>query len=153
MSGRRKRWKKGLAGAQSQGDQGLIGTIDLNLGWVALGQGDHEQASALFGEALERFRMLEDPLNIAECLEGSAGLAGAQGKGERAARLYAAAETLRETIGAPLLPGDRPRYERQLAAARSLLDEEVWEAAWEEGGVMTLDEAVSYALEEEEAGG
>jgi predicted ATPase/class 3 adenylate cyclase len=140
--------EEGLAVAQSQGDQGLVGAIDLNLGWVALGQGDDARASALFGEALERFRMLEDPLNIAECLEGFAGLAGAQGEGERAARLYGAAASLRKSLGAPLLPGDRPRYERQLSAARSLVAEDVWEAAWLEGHAMTLDQAVSYALGE-----
>ena len=140
--------QEGLAVAQSQENQGLVGAIELNLGWVALGQGDHARASALFGEALERFRMLEDPVNIAECLEGSAGLAGAQGEGERAARLYGAAASLRKSLGAPLLPGDRPRYERQLSAARSLVAEDVWEAAWLEGHGMTLEQAVSYALGE-----
>ncbi|MDQ3430570.1 MAG: tetratricopeptide repeat protein [Actinomycetota bacterium] len=140
--------QEGLAVAQSQENQGLVGAIELNLGWVALGQGDHARASALFGEALERFRMLEDPVNIAECLEGSAGLAGAQGEGERAARLYGAAASLRKSLGAPLLPGDRPRYERQLSAARSLVAEDVWEAAWLEGHGMTLQQAVSYALGE-----
>jgi len=99
------------------------------------------------------FQEVGDQVNIAEVLEGFAGVAGAQGEGQKAARLYAAAETLRKTIGAPLLPGDRPRYERQLATARFLVNEEVWEAAWEEGRAMTLEEAVSYALAEEEAGG
>ena len=118
------------------------------MGWVALGQGDHARASALFGEAMELFRMLEDPVSIAECLEGFAGLAGAQGEGERAARLYGAAASLRKSLGAPLLPGDRPRYERQLSAARSLVAEEVWEASWLEGHAMTPEQAMAYALGE-----
>jgi hypothetical protein len=33
------------------------------------------------------------------------------------------------------------------------MGEEVWEEVWRKGRVMTLDEVVSYALEEEEAGG
>jgi predicted ATPase/class 3 adenylate cyclase len=139
--------------AESMGRMDLRRHGGSNLGWAYLGQGDHAEAAVLFKEALAYFREVGDQVNIAEVLEGFAGVAGAQGEGERAARLYAAAETLRQTIGAPLLPGDRPRYERQLAAARSLVAEEVWEAAWEEGRAMTLEEAVSYALAEEEAGG
>jgi hypothetical protein len=33
------------------------------------------------------------------------------------------------------------------------MGEEGWEEAWRKGRAMTLDGAVSYALEEEEAGG
>jgi hypothetical protein len=38
--------------------------------------------------------------------------------------------------------------ERTLKPARQALDEAAWATAWEEGGAMTLKEAVSYALEE-----
>ena len=124
-----------------------------NLGWVSLGQGDPTEAAVHFKEALEFFREKGDQVNIAEVLEGFAGVAGAQGEGERAARLYGIADSLRETIGAPLLPGDRPRYERQLTSARSQVGDEVWDAVWEEGRAMILEEAVSYALADEEAGG
>jgi len=119
-----------------------------NLGWVALGQGDHARAAALFAESLMVFRELEDQLNTAEFLEGMAGVAGAQGEGERAARLYGAAQALREIIGAPLLAVDLPRHERHVAAVRSLLDEELWEAEWEEGRTMSAEEAIAYALRE-----
>jgi hypothetical protein len=43
--------------------------------------------------------------------------------------------------------------EPYLASGRSQIHEAVWEEARRKGRVMTLDEAVSYALEEEEAGG
>ena len=41
-------------------------------------------------------------------------------------------------------------YEGRLAAARSQLDEAAWEAAWSEGRAMTPEEAIEYALSEEE---
>jgi hypothetical protein len=43
--------------------------------------------------------------------------------------------------------------EPYLASGRSQIHEAVWEEAWEVGRTMTLEEAVSYALEEEEASG
>jgi predicted ATPase/class 3 adenylate cyclase len=144
--------RESLSLAESMGRKDLRRHGGVNQGWVSLGQGDHTEAAVLFKEGLVFFQEVGDQVNIAEVLEGFAGVAGAQGEGQKAARLYAAAETLRKTIGAPLLPGDRPRYERQLATARFLVNEEVWEAAWEEGRAMTLEEAVSYALEEEAGG-
>jgi predicted ATPase/class 3 adenylate cyclase len=142
--------RESLALAESIGRRDLLRHGGLNLGWASLGQGDHVSATAHFREGLAFFREGGDQVNIVEVLEGLAGAAGMQGKGERAARLYAAAQALRETIGAPLLPGDRPRYERHVAAARSGVERAAWEAAWEEGQTMSAEEAIAYALEEDD---
>jgi hypothetical protein len=56
------------------------------------------------------------------------------------------AEALREAIGAPLPPDERPDYEREVAHVRAQLDEAAFKAAWQEGRVMTLEEAVAFAL-------
>ncbi|MDQ4127662.1 MAG: helix-turn-helix transcriptional regulator, partial [Actinomycetota bacterium] len=73
-----------------------------------------------------------------------------QARPEHAARLWGAAEALREAIGMNLSPFDRThsRYEERLAAARSLMDEGSWEAAWAEGRAMGPEEAIEYALSE-----
>jgi predicted ATPase/class 3 adenylate cyclase len=143
--------REALGLAQDNKDKGSVAAASLNLGWAELGKGDRAQAGALFRESLSHLRELNDPVNIAECLEGFAGVAGAQGDGQRTARLYAFAESLRESLGTPLLPGDRPRYERHLSLARSLLDEVSWKQAWKEGRAMKFDEAITYALEEGES--
>ena len=41
----------------------------------------------------------------------------------------------------------RQDLELPWATARSQVEEEAWERAWEEGRTMNLDEAISYALE------
>ncbi len=70
----------------------------------------------------------------------------------RAARLWGADEALREAAGLSLsrFESSHPDYEGLLAAARSRLDDAAWEAAWSEGRRMTPEEAVEYALSEEE---
>jgi hypothetical protein len=128
----------------------LAGASLSNLGVAALERGDAVRALELHREALEIFREQGDPVSAAEGLEGIAGAIGEQGEGEKATRLYAAAEALRTFHDAPVLPGDLPRYDRRLTAARAHMDETTWKQAWEEGQAMTLDEAVSYALEEED---
>jgi hypothetical protein len=93
-----------------------------------------------------------DKLGAPDDLEGLACVAAARGEAERAAKLFGASEALPEAMGAPLEPGDRALQEPYLAAARSQLDEAAWQEAWAQGQAMTLEEAISYVLEEEEAG-
>ena len=79
-------------------------------------------------------------------------MAGARGDAERAARLWGAAQTLHETKGIPRDTDFLAEADARISAVRSGMDEEVWEEAWRRGRAMALDEAVSYALEEEKAG-
>src|SRR5205085_12510285 len=72
---------------------------------------------------------------------------GAQGHAVDAARLYGAAEILRESIGTSVAPADLPEYERQIANARALLDPSAWEAVWAEGRALTMEQALAYALQ------
>jgi tetratricopeptide (TPR) repeat protein len=120
-----------------------------SLGWVALLRGDSERAKVLYAESLRLKREVGDKLVTPGSLEGLASVAGARGEAERAARLFGASEVLREVMGTPPEPGDNALQEPYLSAARSQLDETSWQEVWAEGRAMTLDEATSYALEEE----
>jgi hypothetical protein len=42
-------------------------------------------------------------------------------------------------------------HQRATDAAREALGERAWKEAWDEGGAMTFEEAVAYALREDEA--
>ena len=120
-----------------------------SLGWVALLRGDSERARVLYAESLGLKREVGDKLVTPGPLEGLACVAEARGEAERAARLFGASEALREVMGTPPEPGDSALQEPYLSAARSQLDETSWQEVWAEGRAMTLDEAISYALEEE----
>jgi hypothetical protein len=79
-------------------------------------------------------------------------LAGAEGEAERAARLWGAAQALQETKDIPRDADFLAEADARISAVRSGMGEEAWEEAWRKGRVMTLDEAASYALEEEAGG-
>ena len=123
------------------------------VGWVGLLEvwngDDHELAEGFLEEALALNRGLGNWAYGAYCLEGFAGLAGARGQGERAARLWGAAEALRTNIGAPPSLDARPLYERSMATARAQLGEEAWKEAFAQGMAMSAEEATEYALSEE----
>jgi predicted ATPase len=126
-----------------------------NTGWVAMltfwNGDDHDVAEKFLKEGLALNREVENWEFVAYCLEGSAGLAGAREQGVRAAWLWGAAEALRTNIGAPPTPETRRYYPQSMAAARALLGEAAWDAAFAEGSAMSAEETVEYALSEEVA--
>ena len=119
-----------------------------NLGIVALRQGDLDRAAAWLREGITTLRELGEKWFMSRNLETLAAVIAMQGDHERAARLFGTGETLREAIGASVLPFYRADYDRGVAAARTGLDEQTFTGAWAQGRAMTLEQALSYALEE-----
>lgn len=138
--------EEGLVLAQRAEDDLAIG-LSLRMGALAYsGLGDHQRANDLCKEGLERALRQRILHQTGHHLHVAAVLAGSQGRAVRSARLWGAAEALREVIGAGLVSVERYYYEPYIAAARSRLDEASWEAAWAEGRHMASEEAVEYAL-------
>jgi hypothetical protein len=80
-------------------------------------RGDQQQARSLHEESLKLSLELGDKLIAAESLEGLA-CSAARGEEERAARLFGAAETLREAVAYNQAPRERER-ERERCGNRS----------------------------------
>jgi DNA-binding CsgD family transcriptional regulator len=99
---------------------------------------------------LKLCRELSNKLIAAESLDGLACIAVAKGEAERAARMFGAARTLHETVGYQQPADESALREPYLTDARTQLDEAAWEAAFTEGGTMTFEEIVEYALVEGE---
>jgi predicted ATPase/DNA-binding CsgD family transcriptional regulator len=136
--------------ARAAEDDFMIG-FSLGVGALAhLGQGDYDRAEALCVEGLQRSLRQGMVTQAADILHVAAALAGSQGQPARSARLWGAAETLRETLGTDLSPVERSHYGPYVAAAKDLLDEATWEAAWAEGRRLTPEQAVRYAISEDE---
>jgi predicted ATPase/DNA-binding SARP family transcriptional activator len=121
-----------------------------NLGHATLSLGDLWKAKALFEESLRLYQKLEHTRGVILCMSGLGGVASSAGQAERAAKLLSLAKTALEASKAPLPlgPADQAAYDRYLAATKAQLDPDVFAAAWEEGGRMTLSQAVACALEQ-----
>jgi hypothetical protein len=116
---------------------------------AALGRGDPEAAKSLIVESLTLSSVLGQDLLAAENLEVLAAVTGMRGEGAGAARLWGAAEALREATDALLPPSEGALRDSYAAAARSRLGEEAWKRGRAEGRAMTPEEAVAYVLEED----
>jgi tetratricopeptide (TPR) repeat protein len=143
--------EEGVALLRELGSGADTATGLCDLGWMALLQNDLGKAADLYGESLAlAWDIGLKPLIIND-LEGIACVAGAQEEAERAAQLWGAAETLHEAKGIPRDNTDwLAEADAGIAAVRSGFGEEGWEAAWRKGRAVTLEEAIEYALSEEE---
>jgi len=121
-----------------------------NLGLVALCRGDYARAAKLSSESLKLSEEGLDHQVLTWSLDTLAAVCGQRRYVGRAARLWGAAEVLREASGFSQPPDDKRVLEPFLKDARSRLDEATFQAAWEEGRAMTEEQAVEYALSEEE---
>jgi tetratricopeptide (TPR) repeat protein len=118
-----------------------------NLGYVALHQGDLARARQLLIQSLAAFRDHRSQRGVTECLAGLAALALAQEDGIRAARLWGAAEALRENADVAMWAADLVEYQRQLARLRDRLDEQSLAAAWAAGRALPAELAIAEALQ------
>jgi predicted ATPase len=125
-------------------DQRGIGLALNGLGRLYLFEGEQARAAAHIRDALRRFQALGNRVDIAECLEELAVIARDAGQVAEAARIWGAAEALREAIGVPAPAG---YYEVIAGVLRDGLGEAAFTAAWLEGRAWTLDRAVAAALE------
>ena len=142
--------EEGLALSRELGDRRSASMALFTLGMTELRRGNLERGAVLFEEGAQITRELGDRLGAPYFAEGLAKLAALRGIPVRAARLWGAAEALREQIGISLSEFDRANsdYERDLALVRSALEEATFEAAWAEGRAMSFDQAVGYLLGE-----
>jgi tetratricopeptide (TPR) repeat protein len=118
------------------------------LGWAARGLCDLERARRLCSEGLRGSQALGAVWGSAESFEQLARLDAGAGRPERAARLFAAADALQESMRLRRSPSDQPDHDDAVAAVRSSLGGATFTTAWTEGRAMTLEQAVAYALEE-----
>ncbi len=124
-----------------------------SLAIVACEQAQYARARSLLNECLAIGLELGTRPAIAECIEGHGWLAACHGHAQRAVRLLGAAEDFRDSIGAALAPADEvPRHAQAIAAARDALSYTAFDDAWAKGQAMSWEEAVAYALEEEDVG-
>jgi predicted ATPase/serine/threonine protein kinase/DNA-binding CsgD family transcriptional regulator len=134
--------QESLALSREQKNEWYIADM-LLLGRVAAVQGNYPAARTCYEESLTVCLKMGYQVPISPCLEGLAGVVAAQGQSAWAARLWGAAESLREIMGVPLPPVDRPAYEGFVTAARSHLGEKSFAAAWAEGRTMTPEQALT----------
>jgi hypothetical protein len=104
------------------------------------------QAENFFRKSLVTLKDLGGRNDIIECLEGFAGIAALLKQPQRGARLLAAAQAQRDVIGIPVARYQQVRYQHIVESVTNQLDSQALEHYRTEGRLMSLEEAIEYAL-------
>ncbi len=145
----RARFEASLPLFMELGDRQRVNTVHSDLAHLERRQGHLEQAKALYRETLLEWQRLGHRAAIAHELECFAFIAKAQEQDERAARLFGAAETLRESINIPMTPFERAEYDAEVSDLRANMREAAFASAWAEGRALTMEQALALATSDQ----
>jgi predicted ATPase/class 3 adenylate cyclase/DNA-binding CsgD family transcriptional regulator len=112
---------------------------------VAIAQGEPEQAEHDAHHALAVAASMQAYLGVSDTLECLGTLAGAASSHREAARLFGAAEAIRQRMGMVRFKVWDADYEAAVAALRDAMGENDFESAWAEGAALSTEEAIAYA--------
>jgi predicted ATPase/DNA-binding CsgD family transcriptional regulator len=144
----RRAYEECLAVCQRTGERRRIVFIFENLAYIAMHGGDVERAGALGRQGLQLACEMDHRLEMAKTLPILAWVMGMSGQPERAIRLLGASDSALERMGAFHQLNDKREVDAMIAAVRAQLDEAAFQAAWDEGRTLTLEQAVALALDE-----
>jgi predicted ATPase/DNA-binding winged helix-turn-helix (wHTH) protein len=146
----RELYAQALVVARELGTPWRLGNILNEIGRAESDEGRLDLALEYFAEGMTILHGLGDRPSVIESLEGLAGVAAATAAPRRGARLCGAADALRHEMGSARSVHLSIAYERQVKAVRAILTAEAFDQAWDEGRAMSLDDAVRYALDEQD---
>ncbi len=132
--------------AREMGDLRGVAAEAGNLSVVQQRLGNLPRAQDLAEESLRVADRLGDTWLIPYCLNSLAAIAVASHDFERAATLLSAADRMVTEQGAAWPPDEGPHFEHSRAAAAQALDPAAFQQVWSTGRLLSVDEAVSYAL-------
>lgn len=139
-------FQESLAILRHVNDERAIAAVLSNQGALMNDRLDPLQAQDYFKQSLSMFRDLGQRDDIIEGLEGFAGVAVLLNQPERAARLFGAAQALRESIGSPIPPYKAIRLKDLLNNLSARLDPQTLQSELQQGKQITLEEAIEFAL-------
>ncbi len=119
-----------------------------SLAIVELAEDRAERASELFAQGLIEFHTCGQKVGVAYGLKGVADVLVYQRANlPRAVQLFGAAAELLIAIGAGITPGDRVEHDPLLSLARTILESSTFDAAWEAGKALSIEQAIALAIE------
>ena len=116
------------------------------LGYVALRQGNPEEAAGLFSASLQNNQQLKHVPGMTACIAGFAAMELAGRRYQSAALLCGCVEVLLERFGAPFFMADKVEFERTVASLKEQMRLSQFHKAWMAGRIMQLDQAIDFAL-------
>jgi predicted ATPase/DNA-binding CsgD family transcriptional regulator len=141
---------QGLANSKARGElwhRAFLLNVMSQAIWL---RGDRQRAEALAREGASCNHALDDRAGLAILLETLAWMAAEEAGHERSAVLLGFAQRVRETSALTLVEPFQPQHAQSVAAAVQGLGQAAFDASFDRGRVMTIDEGVAFTVEGEQ---
>ena len=110
---------------------------------------NYTEALKYYRETILAFRDMGQTGAVSHQLECFGFIAVARGQNERALQLFAAATALREKAGTPMRPEEKLYFDQQLKTLRDRMDSPTLQWIWSKTHVLSMDDAIALAVEED----
>ena len=116
------------------------------LGHLARIKGDFVEAKTFYRQTILGWQELGARPAVANQLECFAAIAIVEKNPRRAAKLFGAAEIIRNKAQSPMMDYEQKEYDQAIAKLRSMLSETEVNGLWTEGRSLTMEQAIGLAL-------
>ena len=123
--------------------------IKSNLAHLERQFGHNQQALERYRETIVGFYDVGQQGAVAHQLECFGFLAMEDDQNERALKLFAAADALRERISSPMTSDEQTYFDEQIKVLRQKIDAQQFDRIWTNGRTLTMEQALAFALEED----
>ncbi len=141
-----RHFEEGLRVFKYIGHKGMTTVITSEFAHTKRAQGNYAEAKQTYRETIKAFQEYGNRPAVAHQLECFAMIAVAEEEPQRAAKLFAAAEAIRELTGHKRTDEEEAEEAQFTSRLRAMLPEAEFNALWVEGKSMTMEQAVRLAL-------
>jgi predicted ATPase/DNA-binding CsgD family transcriptional regulator len=139
----RQYMEESLAQIRQIGDKHRINIIASDLAHILRRIGDLREAEKFYVEAIQGWRYYGQLGGLARCVECLAFIAIAQKRDQQAARWLGAAEMIRGTSRAEMIPPEQEEYQREVAILRGRMNPNDFSNSWSGGEVLALQQVIA----------
>jgi len=143
----RLKFKEGTEIAQHIGNRRMVYSNRSEWAHALRENGFLKEAYAIYVEILPGWKDLGHRAAAAHELECIAYILSRREEPEKAVRLLSAAQALRRVIDVPRTRFEDVEYEKERSTLGGMLGEEEFQAQWEDGANLSMDEAIQLAIE------
>jgi predicted ATPase/class 3 adenylate cyclase len=142
----KKYFEAGFKMFERVGHKGFMTVMTAEIAHVERAMGNYTKAKTTYQETIKVFKDLGNRPAVAHQLECFAMIAVVQEEPQRAAKLFAASETIRELTGHKRTDEEEAEEAQFTSRLRAMLTESEFNTLWAEGKSMAMEEAIQFAL-------
>jgi len=144
----RAQFKQSADAAQRMGNMRIVYSCHSELAHILRRHGEIDEALELYKGVLPKWKELGHRAAVAHELECIAFILSQKSQPDQAVTLLGAADALRAVIDSAMTKPERAEYDQVLSALHTQLRENEFKHVWDTGQLMTIDQAIQYALVE-----